>query len=123
MNSIINSDRGVRRIMTEHRGWGRDRLHDVQISCGPGAWSFFYGLYYAGRKSSGDGAYVSPPVDAYGRARDKAFTEAELDLIADKVAAASKEVGLPHKVEFRNQADHDQVTRVIGPRGEWIRKR
>jgi hypothetical protein len=119
LNKLINADPLVQQIMLGHRGWNKQEVNRVNLSSGPNKWSFAYGLY-DGLESTNERR--ARGLDNYGRGRDKPFTEAELDTLAERMASASKTLSFTHQIEFRDLFA-DRVTRIIGAKGSWVRKK
>jgi hypothetical protein len=125
MNKLINADPVVQQIMLGHRGWNKQEANKVNLSSGQNAWSFAYGLYNGLESTKtfiGADERRARGLDNYGRGRDKPFTEAELDTLAEHIASASKTLSFTHKLEFRDLYA-DRVTRVVGAKGSWVRKK
>ena len=111
--------------MRGHRGWNKQEANRVNLSSGPSAWSFAYGLYNGLESTQtfiGTDERRARGLDNYGRGRDKTFTEAELDTLAEHIASASKTLSFTHQIEFRD-VFADRLTRVIGAKGSWVRKK
>ena len=120
METLINSDPQVKRIMQGHGDKGTKDEGMLRFYLGYDQWSFSYGYSRPLPKFRSAEERLALNLDEYGRMKDKPLTAEELDALAASVAAASKEAGLTHKIEF---VDHVQkrTTRVIGPKGAWVK--
>ena len=120
VESRVNADPEVQRIMRGHGDWGTKDGNKLRIYLGYDEWSYNYGYARMLPRPQTAEERAALGMDAFGRIKDKPFTAEELDVLAARVAAASMQAGVKHKIEFVDQVQ-ERTTRVIGPQGAWVK--